>query len=226
MKYFHTLRRSRLSYGSSCVQTVEGRYTSHGSRDEKGASLILALIFIVAVSLIVGGLTDWAVNDLGNTRNFQSASSLNYAASSVTELAIQSIRSTPLGLETENFNSGTPVPGYCWAPAAGLYVSGLSGIDGYNVAVWCSTVEVDRSPSTRTVTFWACKESSLSAINSTTAAQSAGQTCMNNTGGNLLLTAVVIFDDYPQGGGTPLHAQCTSTCGEGATTTRWQWTGS
>ena len=40
------------------------------ARNESGAIIILALVYIVAVSLIVGALADWATNDLNNTTKF------------------------------------------------------------------------------------------------------------------------------------------------------------
>jgi len=62
---------------------------------EKGAVLLLALAYIVAVSVIVGALAYWATNDLKNTTNFSTASQQVYAANAATEVAIQAIRSTP-----------------------------------------------------------------------------------------------------------------------------------
>jgi hypothetical protein len=184
-------------------------------RDEKGASLILALVFLVAVSLIVGALADWATNDLHNTTSFHSASSLNYAASSTVELAIQNMRTTP--------QAGTKfaVPGSCWTPAAGNDVSGLSNFDGYTVAVWCNTVENDQSQNTRVVTFWACMESSLNISLSLLSGVATG--CETS----YVLMAKVDFDDYPAGGVLPLLSTCTPpNCGYGATTEQWTWAGS
>ena len=42
-----------------------------GSRDESGAVLILALVFLVTVSVIVGALTEWTTNDLQNNAKLQ-----------------------------------------------------------------------------------------------------------------------------------------------------------
>jgi hypothetical protein len=54
-------------------------------RSESGSVLILAIVYITAISLIVGALADWAMNDLNSTTHFRSASSLGYAATNVTE---------------------------------------------------------------------------------------------------------------------------------------------
>ena len=42
-------------------------------RDEAGASLVLALLFLVVIGLIVGGLASWTANDLSNATVFQNA---------------------------------------------------------------------------------------------------------------------------------------------------------
>src|ERR1700722_8399896 len=110
---------------------------------ERGSSLILALIYIVSVSLIVGALADWAMNDLSNTTHFQNASSLDNAVSGATEIAIQSIRYYPQYPATQS-----PTVANCWTPPTGTYASDTT-INTYLVAVWCTTVENLKSPNTR-----------------------------------------------------------------------------
>lgn len=175
-------------------------------RSEAGASLILALIFIVSISAIVGTLADWAMNDLGNTTKFDAASKLDYAMSGAAQVAIQSIRYTPLYPETASTN---PEPGYCWTPANGATVSGLT-LNGYSVDVWCSTVQnLNLSTSgTRVVTFYTC----LSTV--------SVQSCVSNP----FLKAVVAYDDYPKSNTqSKLTQTCTTTCGEGASQEQWVW---
>jgi hypothetical protein len=185
----------------------------HSSRGESGAILILALVYIFTVGLIVAALADWATNDLNNTTHFTTARSLQYALSSVTQTAIQSMRYSPVPTTTPANNTPTPVataPGYCWTPASGFTYDGLTPVvDGENVAVWCSTVENLSEGTTRVVTFSAC----LSSTTNTACSQ------------NPLLQAVVSYDDYPPGGGPLLTAQCTPTvnCGEGMTLENWTW---
>lgn len=185
-----------------------------GERSEAGAIIILALVYIVSISLVVGALADWAMNDLNNTRKFQSASALDYAVSSAMEVAVQSIRYTPLVIQTQ-------VLGECWVPAIG-YVSQLTQVNGYTVAVWCTTVQNLDSPATRVVTFVAC-QSTLTSASSSATVLAAGVTCAGPNAD--LLTAVVTFDDYPPGGSSPLSTTCTAgQCGQGATTDQWKWT--
>src|SRR5580692_1158272 len=125
---------------------------SHARRaSERGSSLILALVYIVSVSLIVGALADWAMNDLNNTTHFQNASSLDNAVSGATEIAIQSMRYYPQYPATATNYAN------CWAPPTGSYASDTT-INSDLVGVWCTTVENLKSPNTRVVTFIACPE--------------------------------------------------------------------
>jgi len=178
-------------------------------RDQRGSSLILALVYIVSVSLIVGALADWAMNDLTNTNHFQSASSIDNAVSGATEIAIQSMRyypQYPATITTAN----------CWTPPSGTLSSDVT-INNDLVGVWCSTVENLKSPSTRIVTFTACP---------VTAAAVAAGTAMGTCLSHPTLTAVVTFDDYPSGGGGLLSQTCSGgpgICGFAATTNQWTW---
>jgi hypothetical protein len=183
-------------------------------RSERGAVLILALIYIVSISVIVGALTTWALNDLNNTKAFHSASALDYAATSAVEVAVQSIRYAPLYSETMS-----PSLGYCWTPAAG-YVSQLT-VNNDTVAVWCSTVESLASAQTRVVTFYACK-STLTSSSSSPTVLAAAVACSGPNSD--ILTAKVTFDDYPPGGSAPLISTCTQACGQSATTDKWSFT--
>jgi hypothetical protein len=184
---------------------------NHGTRDEAGAVLILALVYLVAVSVIVGGLTDWAMNDLKNTGNFSSARSTQTAATSSVETAIQSIRYAPLLFATsstsqQTLNASPPVP--CWGNGASP--SGLTAASvGANIDVWCSTAWNPTSADTRVVTFSACPTSVT-----TSGAQCALQP---------FLQAVVTFDDYPPGIQTPTTSQCVTYCGTSMTVNSWLW---
>ena len=70
--------------------------TSMKTRDETGGTLILALVYIIIVGMVVGALGGWIANDLNNSGRFSAAGSEQSAARSVTEVAMQSIRYTPL----------------------------------------------------------------------------------------------------------------------------------
>jgi len=157
------------------------------------------------------------MNDLNNTTHFQSTSSLDYAATSATQVAIQSIRYTPLYTQTAN-----PLLGYCWTPSSGTYVSQLNSFNGFNVTVWCSTVENLAAANTRVVSFYTC-QSPTTAPTNTAQALADGEACYTNP----LLYAQVAFDDYLPGA-TTLASTCAGPgyCGFGATELQWSWSGS
>jgi hypothetical protein len=191
-------------------------------RDEEGAILILALAFILVVSLIAIALSTWATNDLNNTTSFANVRALDYSATSVTQIAIQSIRFKPIPTTTPTKNVPTPVS-YCWdptgtspSPYASYYL-----FDNVTVAVWCSTVENNNLAMTRVVTFYSCPTTTaiVTSWTSLSLANAAGSTCAANP----TLTATVNYDDYPANGGPPLVTQCTASCGLGVTLVRWVW---
>jgi hypothetical protein len=181
---------------------------SHG-RGESGAVLILALVYIISISLIVGALADWAMNSLNNTTHFQSANQIHTAVSGATNTAIHAMQVNPYPINpTYNATGYTTALGPCWSPGPSSTVS----IDGQTVAVWCTMTVNLTSAATRTTTFYTC----LSSVSATQ--------CQANP----LLQAVVIFDDYPSGGATRLYYQCNAplgvqTCGEGQTLVSWTW---
>jgi hypothetical protein len=188
--------------------------------DETGAVLLLALAYIIAISLIVGALADWAMNDLNNTTHFNSTSQLHIAVSSVTNLAIQNIRYTP---DPSNPTSSPTPVGPCWTPAAGgpANVSQYL-VDTYTVAVWCTTSTAFASEQTRTVTLYACL-SSLTSGSSTITINAAMASCQTTQN---LLTAIVVFDDYPPQGAPGQTKQCNlglGQCGEGMKLLSWLW---
>ena len=68
--------------------------------DESGAVLILALVFLVAVSLIVTALLTWVGTSLKDTSAFSGERSVEYAATNAVNLAVQNTRYSfdPYGL--------------------------------------------------------------------------------------------------------------------------------
>jgi hypothetical protein len=167
---------------------------AHGVRDEAGAVLILALVFLVAVSLVVTALVTWAGNDLKNVAHFKAGRTYEYSADGATEVAIQSARYSYTAPTADPTN-----PPAC--PDTGPTVT----IDGVAIDVWCSTVWVPSSFKTRTVTFSAC----LASVTASACAASP------------YLQAVVTFDDYSSLRYLANSAPCTSTCGAGMTLSRW-----
>jgi len=197
-----------------------GESTDHPSR-EAGAVLILALVFLVVVSVIIGGLTDWTTNDLRNTLSFNATQTNNSSATNAVDLAIQNIRYTPLLFNSVN---GTTVaqtlnaspPNYCWG-TPGTTPPPFS--QAFNMNVYCSTVWNPTSANTRQVTVSACptfRTPGLTGIASWTAAQTS---CPAQP----LLQAVVTLDDYPNGVSGPSQAQCVVYCGSGLIINSWNF---
>jgi len=164
---------------------------------------MLALIFMVAVAGIVGGLTDLVMNDVRNTSQFALNRSDQYAASSATDLAIQSIRYTPLLATDETLNASPP--SYCWGSGPVSETPSVNGVP--QMSVWCSTSWSPTSASTRVVTLSTCPST-------TSAAACAAHPA---------LQAVVTFDDYGPGVSSPSSAECVVYCGAGMTLDSWLW---
>jgi large repetitive protein len=188
--------------------TAPHRRVRKDERDEQGASLILVLIFTLVASLTVGGLLTALQSDLANSNNFASARSLEYDASTAINLAIQSIRYTPLLAPGQTLNASPPQP--CWAAGpSGTYGSGYHShnvsADGVDIAVWCSTAWFPTTATTRVVTISACQ------------ATTSNSACAENP----ILQSVVTFDDYPVGVGEPSYGQCVVYCGAGLTVNSW-----
>lgn len=186
-------------------------YRGYGARGESGAILILALVYIVAVSLVVIALAEWATNSLNNTTVFSSVTEIHYAATGVTNVAIESIRTVPVPSGTPTQGVATPLSS-CWTPTSGTVSE--ETINGNLVASWCSTVEYLGQANTRVVTVYTCLWGA--------APDPTGAQCQANP----MLTAVVTFDDYPSNGGPQLQVQCNQaglTCGEGITLNTWVW---
>jgi hypothetical protein len=166
---------------------------SRGETNERGAVLILALVYIIVVSLVVAALTTWASGDLNNTNNFTAGRNTDYALSSAVEVAINNIRYTPLA-DTDNAVSQ---PRACWGTGttSSLTLPGST----YSISTWCSTLTDADSATSRTVTISAC------------------QSTMSNSqcAATPLLQAIVVFDDYSSTGA--------SSTGYGATLQSWDW---
>jgi hypothetical protein len=162
--------------------------------------LILALVFIVVVAVIVGAISTLTINDLDNTTHFNSATDMDYSASNVANLAIQSVRYAP--------QSANGVLGACWTTGGSVSQQQFNSV---TVAIWCNSVQHPGSSQSRVVTMYAC----------TLPVGSSGPNCKANP----LLTLVEAYDDYSAAGTdtcTPANAGA-AACGFGASTLVWTW---
>ncbi len=159
---------------------------------------MLALGYVILVGAIIAALAGWISADLNNTSKFSFAQSYDSALNSTVELAVQSIRYTPLVGTGQTLNASPP--SYCWGSAP----PSTETVNGYSIDVWCSTLANYESSTTRVVTISACA--------STTSAAACSVSPQ--------LQAVVIFDDYASGD-TPIDSVCTVTCGTSMAIESW-----
>ncbi len=120
---------ARAAGAGSRWRPVVGRIRA-ARRDESGAALILALVFVIVGALSLGALLTFAGSALLNTANLASARALDYAADGATDIAIQAVRYTPDAYQQPTGLPLTP-PQNCLGPSS-------VKIDGYLMAVDCS----------------------------------------------------------------------------------------
>jgi hypothetical protein len=197
------MTRPRFSPKGAARRVLSPR--SESTHDEAGAVLILALVFLVAVSLIVVALLSWVGTSLKVTSSFASEQSVESAATSAMNLAIQNTRYT---FATQLLNASPPQP--CWYSSGGTPQQ-PPPLNGQQIDVWCSMVWQPFSSSTRTITYSACPSSLTNTLCAATPT----------------LQAVVTFDDYAPGVGVPTTSpvQCNITgfCGQSLTQNSWVW---
>ncbi|HVB70877.1 MAG TPA: hypothetical protein VND83_05175 [Acidimicrobiales bacterium] len=164
--------------------------------------MILALAFLVAVSLVVIGIVRWAGNNLSNTSKFVAAQSVQSAANSATQFAIQ--------FDQYNFlNSGLDGAAAqpCWTSSS---TPSQTQINNQTVDSWCMTREYDGlNPPQRVVTISTC-------TNSVT----TGSACESQP----LLQAIITYVDG-SGACSPVSSvsSAQNTCGLSATISDWQF---
>lgn len=199
----------------------DSRARSQRAHGDDGAVIILALVFLVAVSLIVTGLLTWVGASLHATTNFSSERNNEYNTTAAVNLAIQNTRYTfdagaslNGGHTTDAFlNNPSPVPcaQYPTSPAP-------------TVDVYCSMVWQPYSANTRVFTYSACQVNDI--------ANNSPADCAADP----MLQAVVAFYDYSASNSSISNSppQCVSilqinghggngSCGETMTQVSWQW---
>jgi hypothetical protein len=181
-------------------------------KEEDGAVLILALVFVLVVTLSIFGLITFGGTGILNATNLQGQRALEYAADGATSASIQAVRYS-------YFSFSNPQPVDCLPDGAVLtlplnastntYESTTAdiAINGDDITVDCIAGLPDSTVPqfTRVVTFYACL-----------------QTVAPCTANNSVVAATVDFEDY-----SPAHVdQCvnattTATCGTGEVISTW-----
>ncbi|HAM01853.1 MAG TPA: hypothetical protein DCQ30_06445 [Acidimicrobiaceae bacterium] len=108
---------------------------------DAGAALVLALVFLVAIGLVLSALVSLAGANLLNTSNLQGERNVEYAGDAAVDGAIQSVRHTAPGPSCPTFPSG---------PGQSLTVNGVT------VVVQCTMYQPPNSWG-RIVEFDACE---------------------------------------------------------------------
>jgi hypothetical protein len=200
------------------VARLRGRIGCHdenaqrGQRDDSGAVLILALIFLVAVSLIVTALLTWVGTSLSATAAFTNQRNLESATTSTVDLAIQQTKTT---FNSALLEASPPQP--CWGTGSTSQLT----INGYTIDVWCSMTWSPFSGATRTITYSACPDGSGSQSTLPNSAVTATQCAASP-----LLQAIETFDDYAPNSpvsNEPVPCSAVNTCGQTQNQVSWLW---
>ncbi|MFZ0249039.1 MAG: IPT/TIG domain-containing protein, partial [Acidimicrobiales bacterium] len=178
---------------------------SQHEADESGAILVFALVFLVAVSLIVTALLTFVGTSLHDSNAFSNERNVESAATNAVNLAIQNTRynfDTYALLDSASPKSCLP---------GGYQVSNEQSM----ISVYCTMVWQPFNAETRTITYSACVNGP--SVTATTCAAAP------------LLQAVIAFGDNQTGVAPSLGPQqCTPIsqggyCGESMTQLSWQW---
>ncbi len=130
-------------------------------RDEEGATLVLALVFMIIVALVLLALVTFSGDGILNTSNVLQQQSLEYRSAGAVEVAIQTVRYTDTA-----YNGGS-----CFASGFPTVQIGQALPNNPAVYVTCSTVPVSQLPAntgvTREINVYACGSSSCGPTNYT-----------------------------------------------------------
>lgn len=191
------------------TSAIRRRSASSGdavAKGERGATLVLALVFLLVVGLVATALSAWVGNDLRLNSTLVNAEALRSTANSAIELAMQDQRYSFTSQNT-NFSS----PQACWGSSG---TSTYTSVNNQSVDVWCSTLWVPAASDpnfsasyTRTLFVAACPSVSVT----------SGAACMANP----LLLAEIGFNDYSAGSQIIAAVACSTTCGSGAQIQSW-----
>ena len=149
-RVLHPRRHRRHHEEPSCRQ-IQHRLDSamtrhqHRRRDERGTSLILALVFIFAVGMVLVAVGGLAANALLNTNNADAERTSAQDAENAVTIAIQYVRYLP----------ALPSPSLCLPPGSTIPSSG-QGNGANNLEVYCTTTVQRTNSRTRVVEFYAC----------------------------------------------------------------------
>ena len=149
-------------------------------RDDSGAVLILALIFVVVTGVVGVALASLTTTNLASATSLQAKRGAEFNADAGVDAAIQLIRYNP----STNFTTGS------WVPCA----SGTPGLNmnGATVYVSCTGGTASAPPGDRAVSIVAC------------GSPATGGSCPD-----IDISAQVVIDDYSASGSSQLGTSVT-----------------
>lgn len=185
------MRRVRLI----CALRAHGHCAEQRAHGESGAVLVLALVFMVAIALIVTGLTAWAGNDIKNIGNLKTSRSALYAAGGAVQTATSNLRSGYQGTSS----------GFCPSSDPSTSTNPFT-LDNQSIVVWCDISTNEGSSNSRVVT--------LSAY---PAAHCGATSCS----GSPYVQSKVTFDDFSSTNVNDCNSASPTTCGSGESVDSW-----
>ena len=207
MTFRQCFERAVTRVRSNAVRHRATTQSTQGA-DESGAVLVLALVFLIAVSLIVTGLLTFVGTSLRDTSAFSYERYVESAATNAVNLAVQDTR---YSFDTYGVLDAA-APKSCLPSGYTYPVSNEQS----TISVYCTMVWQPFSAYTRTFTYSACV--------------TAGSVTPTTCAATPLLQAVVAFGDNQAGSVAPSlqPQQCTAIssggyCGESMTQLSWQW---
>jgi len=190
------VRRSRLGRLA--------RRARRAGRDERGATLIMALVFVFAIGLVLLALADLATGALLTTSNLRAQRTSGEDAATAVTIAVQATRYS----YTPAVYAGTLTS--CLPAGITVASSDARLATSNSVVVWCTGDVHPLSAATRDVRFYACP---------------AGTAAAQCTGRAVLLFAEVTFDDRDTLGAASCNATAVASCGNAIDIARWDVSG-
>ncbi len=125
--------------------------------DEDGSSLLLALLFLAAISVIVLALVSFAENSLADSAKFNTATNVQYSTGAAAQLEIQNLR---FSYQATNATATNCTPGNA-SPVASTATFTLNAV---KVSVFCTYVSTPTIAQSRVITMYACEEDGASYV--------------------------------------------------------------
>ena len=176
-------------------------------RDSSGATLLLALGFMLAGSLLVMALLSWTGNGLLEASQAANSLNLRYDVNAAVQMRIQDLRYRYQPSQSFAACPGWPITNLIGPPTSTSSRTSSAAVPdpttSNNITVYCSISTDETSANSRTVTFDACL--------------STAPDCTSNP----YLSAVVTYNDFDSSGNGNCSPSSITTCGQNMTVVNW-----